>query len=256
MKIKDKPYLSHEKFRKFFSDLEALGFEEKNPAEMMKEIRASGSVPYLKKKFEGREKIYERKFGIRKIFVCTSFVESINDINKEDYIWIGSKTIGNPITFFWFPLRRSPNFSINALADVEMLIEVVIKWPVCQECHQELLLVHYPEVMHLMMYICGNSKFIHRRQNRVPYAVFDNPKLSDKTSLRMFNRYQQFYQYEYQQHLIDPDKKHEYARTLRAQRKRQAQLKDSKEKNQYGDIKKIADDVYDDGPHNDGSYGD
>ena len=254
MKIGDKPYLSYENFEKFFRDLEALGFEEKNPDQMMREIKESGSVPFLKKKFQGREKVYELKRGIKTHFVCTSFVPSINDINKEDYVWPAQKTKGNPTTFFWFPLLRTENFMENALKDVKMLIEVSEKMPKCPECGEELFLVHYPEVMHLMRYVCGNTKFIHRHQNNAPYAIFDNPNLSEETSMRLFNRYQQFYEDEYKRQLANPDVVHQSARVLRAGRKKEAQCLHDQKFNQFGDIKKFPDGTYDDGPHNDGQY--
>lgn len=224
MKIKDKPYLSHEKFRKFFKELEELGFEEKNPNHMMREIKESGSVPYLKKKFEGRERVYEKEMGVHRIFVDTSFVNSINDINEEDFKWIGLKTKGNPIKFFWFPVLRSLNSCDTVISDVKMLIELVVEWPSCEECKERLMLVRYPQVMHLMQFVCSNSKFRHRKQNIVPYAVFDVPTMSDENSLRMFNRYKQFYEYEYRQQMKDPNVKHEYRRVLRARARELAQL--------------------------------
>jgi hypothetical protein len=242
------------KLMSLFNELELRwDFKEIALKRKYTEIIEDNWAPFLKKKFKAAKKVYVKDFysKLRRkktIYIYSSVLVS-NDINDQDYIWILEKEEGNPVKFFWFPIIRSENFIDTVLEAVKAIIEVTERSPFCSECNEELFLVHYTGVMHLMAYICGNSAYRHQKQNIVPYAVFDNPNLSDETSLYLFNRYKQFYEGEYRRQLADPDRKHYSARVLRAEKKAVAQEQRNTKRNHYGDIRDFPDDKYYDGAH-------
>ncbi len=257
MRLGDRWYLTDINFEKVFSELEKMGFERPSVQEVRINIQRKNSIPYLKKKYEGAERIYEHKHPSkpRKVFVDTTHVDAINDINEHDLIWIGYEDERTTILFFWFPIVRTLNFVDNTIDHARMMLDFMYAIPVCPECGDDLAPVFVDsKIENLMKFICINSKFIHSKEFlKKQYFIFD-VILPERSSQLLFEGFRKNLEYQHKKTFMENPPGS--ARFQRAERKKAAQQKFYQQFNTYGDIRKTDDRFYHDGQHNDGAYGD
>jgi|GEM_PF-3229979 len=136
MKVRDKAYLSQEKFFTLFEKLEALGFAKKPVTEILEDVKkVKTSLSWLaKRKKEGIETCYRRIVKNCEVVVLTTYSEKLNGAKEYDSAWVVVRNLITNTVLFSFEIRRTLHF-ITRLLDVSVAhMEVARKWPDCQFC--------------------------------------------------------------------------------------------------------------------------
>jgi len=160
MKVREKSYLSREKFLALFEKLEALGFKKKTVAEVLEDVKKEKvSLSWLaKRKKEGVETCYRKLAKNCEVIVLTTYSEKISGAKEHDSGWVVVRNLISNTVLFSFEIRRTLNF-INRLLAVSMAhVEVAQKWPECQFCAMSMGVMYTAEnKMHEREFICINK---------------------------------------------------------------------------------------------------
>ena len=159
IKMKDRSYLSLERFMWMFIEFGMLRLKEKSIDLMMHEVReiTVAHAWLAKKKKEGIEKCFHGLINDVEVIVLPTWSDKIGGPKEEDVGWVLNVDTVTKTVLFSFEIRRSPNFIDHMLANAKAHIEIAKKWPLCPLCN-----IHYGVVqtesgkMHEREFVCLN----------------------------------------------------------------------------------------------------